>query len=386
MLDFNYYVPTKILFGKNKIVEISDQILEFGKNVLLVYGSSSIKKSGLHENVLNLLSEKEIKVFELSGVCPNPHLSSVREGIDICSQNNINFVLAVGGGSVIDCAKAISAGACVDFDVWDFFLRKKSIEKALPLGTVLTLAATGSEMNGYAVVTNEKTQEKLAAGSDCLRPKFSVLDPTYTYSVSKIQTIAGVIDIYSHVLEQYFDLEENTCIQDRLAESLLKVCIEYGPKAIKEPTNYNARANLMWTSSLALNGLLSYGRSGDWSTHYIEHSVSAVYDVTHGLGLGIITPFWMEYVLGDETVGRLAQYSKNVWNVESNCIFETAKKGIEATKHFFKSIGAPTTLSEVGVKKDSLDELAKKTVLFGDIGVFRKLNQKDILNILEMSY
>ncbi|MCK5491862.1 MAG: iron-containing alcohol dehydrogenase, partial [Candidatus Omnitrophica bacterium] len=249
-----------------------------------------------------------------------------------------------------------------------------------------TLAATGSEMNGNSVVSNADTKEKLVISSDLLRPRFSVLDPTYTFSVPQNQTAAGVVDIFSHVLEQYFSPIKEAFLQDRLAEAILKTCIKYGPIALKEPENYESRATLLWVSSLALNGLLSYGKIGDWATHYIEHEVSAIYDVTHGVGLAILTPHWMEYVLKESTTNKFYEYAKNVWGVEGSNLNKVSQEGIIKTKEFFYSLGMPSTLQEIGVKQDSLEEMAKKAIIFGDLGSFQKLNKDDILNILKNSF
>lgn len=386
MDNFNYWVPTEILFGEGKIAELGERIKKSGKRVLFVYGTGSIKRTGLYEAVVEALQQNNLSFKELSGVVPNPRITSVRRGIAICRENDLDFILAVGGGSVIDCAKAIAAGACYEGDPWDFFLKKAEVRKALPLGTVLTLSATGSEMNGFTVISNEQTQDKLPAGSDCMRPKFSVLDPTYTFTVSPRQTAAGICDIYSHILEQYFSLTKEAFVQDKMAEALLKVCIKCGPLAIDDPQNYDARANIMWASSLALNGLLTCGKVTDWSTHYIEHSVSAVYDITHGVGLAILTPFWMEYVLSEKTEDKLCEYAENIWSITEGDSLSRAKKGIEKTREFFKSLGMPARLRDVGVEKDKLPLMAKKTAMFGPIGNFKELKEEDILKILEASF
>jgi alcohol dehydrogenase YqhD (iron-dependent ADH family) len=267
-----------------------------------------------------------------------------------------------------------------------FLLGDSCIKKALPLGTVLTFAGTGSEMNGNAVISNQETEEKLAIHHDVLRPRFSILDPTYTFSMSKNQTAAGTVDIMSHILEQYFSPTKDAFIQDRLAESLLKTCIEYGPMALAEPTNYEARAQLMWTSSLALNGLLGYGRVSDWATHGIEHAVSATYDVTHGVGLAILIPSWMEYVFNEETMDKFVEYARNVWQIEGKNKSIIAKKGIEKTREFFSRLGIPKTLREVGVKENALEKIAEKTVLHRDVGKFKKLGKNDVLIVLKNAF
>ena len=387
MLDFNYAVSTKVLFGKNKIERLDAEIEKYGDNLLFVYGGGSIKKLGLYDTVKKTLEKADIDSVELSGVQPNPRIKSVREGIQLCKDHGIEFILAVGGGSVIDCAKTIAAGVFYDGDPWDLFLQGDSkIKTALPLGTILTFAGTGSEMNGNAVITNEETEQKLAIHNDFLRPRFSILDPTYTFSVPKDQTTAGTVDIMSHIFEQYFSPTKDAFLQDRLAESLLKTCIHYGPLAIQEPTHYEARAQLMWTSSLALNGLLGYGRITDWATHGIEHAVSAAYDVTHGVGLAILTPYWMEYVLKEETLHKFVEYAQNVWGITGKDDQVIAKKGIEKTRAFFTSLGMPRSLQDVGVQEHKLSDIAQKTVVFGEIGKFKKLGKEDVLAILKNAF
>jgi alcohol dehydrogenase YqhD (iron-dependent ADH family) len=382
MLDFDYNIPTRILFGRGRAAFIGDEIKKYGRRVLLVYGSGSIKKNGVYRDVAKALKEAGIYFKELPGVVPNPRLSSVRRGIDFCRKDNLDFVLAAGGGSVIDCAKAIAFGFYYNGDVWDFFIKKIPVNKALPLASVLTLAATGSEMNGFAVISNDETKEKLPAGGDLSRPRFSVLDPTYTFTVSGSQTAAGVVDIFVHVLEQYFSHQPEAFLQDRLSEAVLATCIHYGPQAIRNPADYESRANLMWAGSLALNGLLSYGKVGDWATHYIEHAVSALYDVTHGAGLAVILPAWMRYVLDKRTSPKLALYARRVWSVTAEDDHDAAREGIKKTEDFFVSLGMPAGLNELGVDKTTCKEMARKATIFGDIGNFRKLSAADVEKIL----
>jgi alcohol dehydrogenase YqhD (iron-dependent ADH family) len=387
MLDFNYAISTKIFFGKNKIEQLGEQLKQYGKNILFVYGGGSIKKNGLYDSVTNIFTRNSIVYHELPGVQPNPRITSVRQGIKLCREHNIESIVAVGGGSVIDCAKTIATGVYHQGDPWDLFLLGDStIKKALPIGTILTLAGTGSEMNGNAVLSNEETVQKLAIHHDILRPKFSILDPTYTFTVPKNQTAAGTVDIFSHILEQYFSPTKDAFVQNRVAESLLKTCIYYGPIALKEPTNYEARAQLMWTSSLALNGLLGYGKITDWATHGIEHAVSAVYDVTHGAGLAILIPYWMEYVLSEETTDTFVEYAQNVWQIKGRNNLAVVRKGIEKTREFFTRLGMPKTLRDVGVKENKLEDMAQKTVLYGDVGKFKKLGKNDVLAILKNAF
>ena len=387
MRDFTYVIPTKILFGKNQIQNISGELASLGKKILLVYGRESIKKTGVYDSIISILQQESATFYELSGVQPNPRISSVKEGISLCRTHQIDGILAVGGGSVIDCAKSIATGFYYDGNPWELFLRGDSlIQKALPLGTVLTVAGTGSEMNGNAVISNEETKQKRAIHHDVLRPRFSILDPTVTFTVSKEQTAAGVVDIFSHVLEQYFSPTREAFIQSRIAEGLLLTCRKYGLIAVDEPTNYEARAQILWASSLALNGLLGYGRLADWATHGIEHAVSAVYDVTHGVGLAVLTPYWMDYVLEKDTVGTFVEYAQNVWQIPGGDDFSVAKKGIEKTREFFISLGMPRTLHEIGVQHGKLKELVDKAVSSHTIGQFKKLDKKDVLRILQNAF
>jgi alcohol dehydrogenase YqhD (iron-dependent ADH family) len=387
MLDFNYEISTKIFFGKNKIEKLGEELKHYGKNILFIYGGGSIKKTGLYDSVTDIFTRNSLVYHELPGVQPNPRITSVRQGIKLCREQNIESIIAVGGGSVLDCAKTIATGVYYKGDPWDLFLLGDStIKKALPIGTILTVAGTGSEMNGNAVISNEETEEKLAIHSDLLRPKFSILDPTYTFTVPKNQTAAGTVDIFSHILEQYFSPTKDAFVQNRVAESLLKTCIYYGPIALREPTNYEARAQLMWTSSLALNGLLGYGRITDWATHAIEHAVSAAYDIAHGAGLAILTPCWMEYILSEETVDKFVEYAQNVWQVKGKNDLAVAKKGIEKTREFFINLGMRKTLRDVGVQENKLEGMAEKTVLYGEIGKFKKLGKHDVLAILKNAF
>jgi len=386
MLNFDIQFPTRIHFGRGKIEELAREVLTYGKKVLLVYGGGSIKRSGLYEQLLNIFKESGITAIELPGVQPNPRISSVRQGVKLCREHGIELVLAVGGGSTIDCAKIIAAGTGYEGDAWDFFTRRARITQALPLGCILTLAATGSEMNGNAVISNEETEQKLGTGSPVLIPRFSILDPEYSFSVPPEQTAAGTVDIMSHVFEQYFSPTLGTFIQDRLAEAMLKTCIHYGPVALAEPDNYEARANLMWTGSLALNGLLGAGKHTDWATHDMEHEISAIYDVTHGLGLAILTPYWMHYVLDEKTAPRLADYARFVWGIEGSEDFAVARAGIKKTAKFFHSLHLAGSLKEIGVEAERLEEMATKATAWGALGSFKKLEYLDVLTILQNAY
>lgn len=385
MLNFTYDIPTKIYFGKDQHKKIADYLKSY-HNILLVYGQNSIKTTGLYSTITTELEKNNIAYKELPGVQPNPRISSVRKGIQLCRDNNIDFILAVGGGSTIDCAKTIAAGFYWKEDPWTMFEHnnESQIKKALPLGCILTLSATGTEMNRNAVITNQDTQEKKAIHIDCIRPHFSILDPTLTYTVSAHQTACGVVDTMSHIFEQYFSNTKEAYLQDRLAESLLLTTIHYGPIALQQPTNYEARANLMWASTLALNGLLTYGKETDWATHGIEHALSAITDITHAVGLGILTPAWMRHVLTEKTAEKFAEYGRNVWNITEEDNLKAAQQAIKHTQDYFtKTLHMPKTLTDINVKEDQLEKIADKAVSNRAIGRYKKLDKHNILEILK---
>jgi alcohol dehydrogenase YqhD (iron-dependent ADH family) len=383
MRNFNYDIPTKILFGRNKVEEMMPEIKAFGNRILLAYGGGSIKKIGLYDTIIALFKKNDIEMVELSGIQPNPRISSVREGVRLCRENKVDLILAVGGGSVIDACKAIAAGVNYEGDAWDFMIGKAQVENPLPIGTILTLAATGSEMNGGAVISNDETLDKRPMGHPSLRPEFSVLDPTYTFSVNKWQTGAGVTDIMSHIFELYYTTDTGVFVQDAMAEALMKTCLKYGLLAIEEPENYEARANLMWAGTLALNGMLSFGKlPGDWATHMIEHEVSAIYDVTHGAGLAIIFPVWMAYVLEADNAWRFAQMARNVWGIDEKDDMAAAREGIEAVRTFFSNLGMPSRLADLNIDGTHIDVMAKKACVYGDLGTMKKLNINYVTAIL----
>lgn len=382
MLNFNYSIPTKVFFGKDQIQVLGGQIKEYGSKVLLVYGGGSIKKNGLYDQAVKILQANNLPYWELSGIDPNPRITSVRKGLDICRTNNIDFILAIGGGSTIDCAKLIAAGYYYASDPWDLMIGKGKIERALPIGTILTLAATGSEMDPIGVISNPETNQKIGMGHPSMAPKFSILDPTYTFTVSPAQTAAGTADIMSHTFESYFSNTKGAYLQNRMAEAILKTCIHYGPIALKEPNNYEARANLMWASSLAINGLLTYGKERKWSCHAMEHELSAYYDITHGVGLAILTPYWMEYVLEERTVQAFADYGVNVWGLSpEDDPYTVARQAITKTKEFFISLGLPTTLQEVNIGDEKLALMAAAATRKGPLGEFRPIDTQDVLQI-----
>lgn len=359
MRAFNYDIPTKVYYGEGKIKHLPDLIKQFGNKVLLTYGGGSIKRNGIYDEVQDLL--KGCEIFELSGIDPNPRIETVREGSKICKENDIDVILAVGGGSTIDCSKVIAAAAKYDGDAWDLVMDGSLITDALPLVDILTLSATGTEMNFNAVITNFDVKMKQGTASKYLYPYASILDPTYTYTVPANQTAAGTADIMSHTFENYFQEEDNAFITDGLSESILRASIKYLPIALEDPENYEARSNLMWASTVALNGLTSMGKGGGWTTHPIEHYLSAYYDITHAVGLAILTPRWMKYILSDKTVDRFARYANKVWDIEeTDDKFAMAEEAIEKTYQFFVDNGLPMTLPEVGIETDEhFEEMAK---------------------------
>lgn len=361
MTNFYYHIPTDIYFGKGQISALGERLPTLGRHILLVYGGGSIKRSGLYERVCAELHRADLEWEELAGVEPNPRIQTVRRGAAICCEKKIDVVLAVGGGSTIDCAKMVAAAACYDGDAWDLVLDGSKVEKTLPVVSVLTLAATGSEMDGFSVISNYEKNEKWVSSSELYKPRFSIMDPEYTFSVPAYQTACGASDIISHTLENYFNTERGAYLQARMAEGILKTCIHYAPIAIAEPDNYEARANLMWASSMAINGVVRYGEMTAWSVHPMEHELSAFYDITHGAGLALLTPYWMEQVLGDETIWRFVEYGVNVWGISSEKKpYAIAQEAIAKTREFFVSLGMPSHLSELEIDDTKFDIMAEK--------------------------
>lgn len=384
MNNFNFHTPTKILFGKGQIENLGAEIVPFAKKVLLAYGGGSIKKSGLYDKTVSILKEKGIEFTELSGIEPNPKIESVRQGVKLCKEQNLTAIVAIGGGSVIDCAKVISASVSYNGDPWDLVLDSSLVTSAIPIFTVLTLSATGTEMNGNAVISNMKTNDKKALKSPLVKPVCSVLDPEYTYSVSPWQTASGTADIMSHIFEVYFSNAKGAFVADGIAETLLKVCIECGEKAFNNPDDYEARANLMWASSLAINGLLAAGKSGEpWSCHAMEHQLSAYYDITHGAGLATVTPSWFRFILSENTVDKFVLYGVNVWGIDKNLApFDIANKAIEKTEEFFFDIlKLPRTLEQYGIDETYLEDMAEKAADEDLNKAIVPLTAKDVLTI-----
>jgi alcohol dehydrogenase YqhD (iron-dependent ADH family) len=387
MNNFVYNIPTKVYFGENQLGHLGEELSKFGKRVLLTYGGGSIKRNGLYDRVIEELHKANLEVFELSGIEPNPRIESVRKGVAICKEQGIDVLLAVGGGSTIDATKFMAAGACVEHDAWEFFgANAKPIDEALPIVTILTLSATGSEMDTGGVITNLETGDKLGRLAPALLPRVSFLDPTLTYSVSKYQTACGAADIMSHIIEVYFNTQEDLFMLDCFMEGMLKTVVKYAPIAVAEPENYEARANLMWTSSWAINGFINGGKRKAWSCHPMEHELSAVYDITHGLGLAILTPRWMEYCLDETTVDKYVQYGVNVFGIDAKLDkMEIAKRSIKLTEEFlFEKLGLQRTFTEVGIKREDFAMMAKKACRYGDIKGFKTLTPADVEAIFEM--
>lgn len=386
MNSFVYDIPVKVYFGENQLSNLGPELKKYGNRVLLTYGGGSIKKMGLYDQVITEIKKSGLELFELSGIEPNPRIESVREGAQICKEEKIDVLLAVGGGSTLDATKFIAAGALVDHDPWDFLDKWAPIEKALPIITVLTLAATGSEMDSGGVISNQKTLDKIGRVAAPMLPKVSFLDPKNTFSVSPYQTACGAADMMSHILEVYFNMEQDLYMLDCFMEGMMKTIIKYTPIAMKEPDNYEARANLMWTSSWAINGFVDGGKQQAWSCHPMEHELSAIYDITHGLGLAILTPRWMEYCLEETTVSKYYQFGVNVFGIDASLPqMEVAKKSITRLKEFFfHTLGLKSTFTEIAIDDKNFKIMAKKSVGGDTLYGFRILKQQDVEEIFKM--
>ena len=383
MQNFDYMTPTRLIFGKESIVKLPEVMRPLGKRVLLTYGGGSIKRSGLYARVKELL--KEFEIFELSGIQPNPKYDpSVLDGVRICKEKQVDVILAVGGGSVLDCSKAIAAGAKYDGDPWDLITSKVKAQAALPVVDVLTLAATGSEYDPFGVISRTETNDKIGYGDPLLYPVCSILDPVYTFSVSKKQTAAGCADAMNHTIEQYF-VADSTLLNDGFCESMLKSLMVNARKCIDNPEDYTARAEMMLCCTYGCNGILALGNSySGWPCHGIEHALSAYYDITHGEGLAIITPRWMKHILSEKTIDRFVKYGVNVFGIDASLPKqEIAEEAIEATYRFFESIGIPMHLREVGIDESRIDEMAHHiAVNEGLENAYAPLTELDIKEIL----
>ncbi len=387
--NFVFSAPTQIIFGKDTESNIGITTHEYlGDRVLLHYGQSSVVKSGLKDRIKNYLVQAGVSVVELGGVVPNPRLNLVQEGIKLCRDCGIQGVLALGGGSVIDSAKAIAMGVQHSGDVWDFFSGKAFPKSALSLGVVLTLPGSGSEAGGGVVITDSENQLKRLAWSEHVIPRFAIMNPELTFSLPQYQTACGGVDILSHVLERYFTNVTHVDLTDRLCEATMNSVIHNLPIALEQPHNYAARAELMWAGSLAHNGLLDTGRVGDWACHAIEHELSGLYDVAHGAGLAVLLPAWMTYVL-EHDLRRFVQFAERVWQVpaDKGNPKGVALEGISRMVAFFRRLGLPGSLTELGIKDSSFSEVARRCTHNGQttVGNFVQLDSKDIVSILEIA-
>jgi len=386
MENFVFQSPTRIIFGKGSEEEVGKETKKFTNKVLLLYGGRSVKKFGLYNKVIKSLKNENIEIFELGGVKPNPRLDLVYEGIKICRQKNINFILAVGGGSTIDSSKAIAAGVKYDGDVWDFYITDKKAPQPLPVGVVLTIPAAGSETSNGSVITKEDEKLKKAYVDENIRPVFAILNPELTFTLPKEQTLYGISDILAHGLERYFTNSKNVDFSDRLIEGAFKSLIKNTYIVLEKPLDYAARAEIMWIGLLIHNGILGMGRIEDWGSHMIEHEISAIYDIAHGAGLSIVFPAWMKYVYKHD-INRFAQFAVRVFGTETYFGEEErmALEGISKLRNFYKEVGLPVSLKDVNIPDTYLEEMAKKCTADGPVGNFVKLEEKDVLSILKLA-
>jgi NADP-dependent alcohol dehydrogenase len=380
MENFNFYNPVLVLFGKGKIAEISNQIPK-GAKILMTYGGGSIKKNGVYDQVMEAL--EGFDVTEFSGIEANPHFETLMKAVEITRSKKIDFLLAVGGGSVVDGTKFISAATHFEGDEWNILAKRAPVHKAIDLGAVLTLPATGSEMNNGGVVTRAATKEKLAFSSSLLFPKFSVLDPETTYSLPKRQVINGIVDAYVHVMEQYLTYPVNSPVQDRFAEGLLLTLMEEGPKALASDTpDYENRANLMWAATMALNGLIGVGVKNDWATHQIGHELTAFHGIDHAVTLAIVLPGVLTHLKKDRGE-KLLQYAERVWNITEGTDEEKKTLAIDKTEAFFNQVGIKTRLSDHHVGQDSIDIISQRIEGRGYVGMLPDVGVKDVPKILK---
>ena len=388
MENFEFQNPTKILFGRGTEEKVGAEVAAYSKKVLLHYGGGSIKASGLYDRVIASLEAADITWVELGGVKPNPRLSLVHEGVKLCKEHDLGLILAVGGGSVIDSAKAIAMGALIEGDVWDFYLGKGAPVDALPIGTVLTIPAAGSEASTGTVISKEEGDLKRAVNSELIYPRFSILNPELAFSLPKFQVACGAVDIMSHLMERYFTNVSDVSFTDRLLEATMKTIIRQAPLVMEDAQNYDAWAEFMWAGTIAHNNLLNTGRIGDWASHDIEHEISGIYDVAHGAGLAVVFPAWMKYVLKHD-LDRFVQWAVRVWNVEMD-VFNpeaVARQGIERMEAFFQSLGLGTKLADLGIEDDRIDEMAEKCTN-GDaktVGNFIKLDSEAVRKVLRLA-
>jgi hypothetical protein len=387
MQNFIFNNPTRLIFGKDTIKRIGIEVRQQGVDkLLLVYGKRAIFENGVYQAVVDSLNEQGVEFVEFGGIQPNPLLSKVREAILLARANQVQGILAVGGGSIIDSAKAIALGIPYSGDVWDFFGSRIRPQKALPVFTVLTLSATGSEMNQFTVITKEDEQKKWGTGSLLLYPRVSIVDPSVQQSLSTRQTVNGAIDALSHVFEYYFDGLNDTDLQDEIIEGIIRTVLKHTKILVKDPANYESRAQLAWCATMALNGIVGAGhRGGDWSSHNIEHSLSAVYDVDHGQGLAILMPAWMQYVYKQDPA-KFERLAEKVFNIIEGSQEEKGVQAINSLREFYRQIGAPVTLREINVPYADLDSIADNAALIAPMGTLIKLERGDILEILRLAY
>ncbi len=386
MIDFIFENPCKIIFGRNALSFLGDEVRRYSDRVLLVYGGGSIKRMGLYDQVMGILAHNKVQVWELSGIKPNPLLSRAYEGIALCKAHDIGLVLAVGGGSAIDTAKVICNGCCYEGDVWDFSAGLATPKESLPLGTVPTLPAAGSEMSYSAVITKEEGMLKKGFNSRTNVPRFSLLNPEYTYTLPAYQTACGCVDILAHLMERYFTRVENVMLTDELLEACMRTVLANAPIVMEKPDDYDARAELMWTSALAHNTLLQTGRIGDWASHKLEHELSALYDIAHGAGLAIVFPAWLKYVL-PQGKAKLGQFARRVMGVPEGFGDEEAIawEGIRRLEAFYKQLEMPIRLIQAGIGAGRLEEMARRAAADGTFGCFVPLQQQDALAIYQLA-
>ena len=388
MDNFEFCNPTKIVFGRGTEAQVGKEAAAYSKKILLHFGGGSIKSSGLYDRVTASLKAAGVEWVELGGVKPNPRLSLVHEGVKLCKQYGLGLILAVGGGSVIDSAKAIAMGAVIDHDVWDFYLGKGAPVAALPIGTVLTLPAAGSESSTGTVITKEEGWLKRAVNSELIYPRFSILNPELAMTLPPFQVACGAMDISAHLMERYFTNVKNVSFTDRLIEGTLKTIIRQAPRILANPQDYDAWSEFMWAGTVAHNNLLNTGRIGDWASHDIEHEISGIYDVAHGAGLAVVFPAWMKHVLHHD-LDRFVQWAVRVWNVELD-VFNpeaVALEGIARMEAFFQSLGIGTRMKDLGITDDRIDEMADKCT-DGDtrtVGNFVKLDRAAVAKILRLA-
>ncbi|MDO5575466.1 MAG: iron-containing alcohol dehydrogenase [Fibrobacter sp.] len=388
MENFVFLNPTKVIFGKDTELQVGKEVKAYSSKILLHYGSGSVIKSGLLNKVKESLKNEGVSFIELGGVKPNPRVSLVREGIKICRENNISFILAVGGGSVIDSSKAISVGVPYNGDVWDFYDYKTQPKESLKVASVLTIPAAGSETSQSSVITNEELKLKRGLTNDLLFPVFTIMDPVLTFTLPQYQTACGASDIMAHIMERYFTNTKNVELTDRLCEAALKTIMHNAPLAIKDPSNYDARAEIMFTGTVAHNNLLGMGRVEDWGSHSIEHEISAIYDVAHGAGLSVVFPAWIKYVYKTNP-DRFLQFASRVFGIDVNYYNkeQTILDAVACLEKFYKSIGLPTRLSDMNITDKDLQEMAQKATFDNKntVGNFVKLTAKDVLEILKLA-